>query len=390
MKTSLTDLMRRFICAWRTLVRVYAESQDAQKRLPGFDLLRFLAFILVVVHHVQPGFDKFSTAAFPGLRGCGRLGVSLFIVLSGASLALKSFSGDGVVRFYRKRLAQILPAYWVSYFVTAIILFVFMDRISMRGDVAKILQTLFGMDGFLMTQYKNYYLVGEWFVGFIMIMYIASPLIYKCILCRPLTTLFVCLMISAASFRCSPWLSSFLPVWNKAAHFNVTSRVFEFAFGMYFCIRLRRNLSLHCATAALGAIYLLVMAWVLHKPFLEISIYGICAQVSMFAIISLPLGFLPERENRWNGIVRWLATSSFLAFLYHHRIIYVLEARLPVGNDTSRFVYFCLTTIFLSYTLAYLTAPLVGTVKELVFGCRRHLATPGANKLAGEADVTAN
>ena len=81
--------------------------KQAPGRLPVLDELRGLAIVLVVSYHVcgVTGFLNYEH---------GELGVDIFVLLSGAVLALNHRAGEGTMKFLWRRLARLLPAYWIA------------------------------------------------------------------------------------------------------------------------------------------------------------------------------------------------------------------------------------------------------------------------------------
>lgn len=100
---------------------------------PGLDGLRGIAAVLVVVFHVTGAVDRFPRWTWgEGLARFGNLGVALFFVLSGFLLSRPFFAAHlageqrpDLARYAVRRLARIVPAYWVALTVW---LFVIRDR----------------------------------------------------------------------------------------------------------------------------------------------------------------------------------------------------------------------------------------------------------------------
>lgn len=75
-------------------------------RVQLFDELRGLSILMILTYHVcgVTGFNNYTH---------GELGVDLFVLLSGAALTLSHRPGEGTFRFLWRRLARLLPAYWI-------------------------------------------------------------------------------------------------------------------------------------------------------------------------------------------------------------------------------------------------------------------------------------
>lgn len=91
-------------------------------RLSGLDGLRGVAALFVVLHHCWllafPGFPRSVAPTWTGWLAYGHLAVSVFIVLSGFSLAVgparAGWRLGGMRRFLRRRAWRILPPYWAA------------------------------------------------------------------------------------------------------------------------------------------------------------------------------------------------------------------------------------------------------------------------------------
>lgn len=85
------------------------------RRLPSLTGLRYLAAVLVVLHHLLPLVAAGTFLAT--LSEHGYIGVTFFFVLSGFVLAWTSPGYNGTVNFYRRRFARVYPlhaATWLA------------------------------------------------------------------------------------------------------------------------------------------------------------------------------------------------------------------------------------------------------------------------------------
>jgi peptidoglycan/LPS O-acetylase OafA/YrhL len=83
------------------------------RRIPSLDGLRAVSISLVILWH-------FNTASIPGLWRIdyGNLGVRVFFVISGFLITTLLLTEESDLRtFYTRRIARIMPAYWL-YFVS--------------------------------------------------------------------------------------------------------------------------------------------------------------------------------------------------------------------------------------------------------------------------------
>lgn len=155
-----------------------------------FDLIRILAMVFVIGTHFNETFGSMGIRAscLHVYMGKGllysQMGVVLFILMSGSLSAAsleRSLSDNGVLerksvlRYYKKRLLSVLPLYYMAYVMAYVI------KVAPKGVAVHkaMIWTLFGLDGYL-TRFNvpTVYLVGEWFIGMILICYLLCPLLY--------------------------------------------------------------------------------------------------------------------------------------------------------------------------------------------------------------------
>ena len=126
--SAVTYLTRPEGAAAAALPRVRAPTVPSvvapatRQRLVGFDGLRGLAALYVVVNHVFlrtfSGYPMDHAPFWAGWFVYGRFAVVVFIVLSGFSLALSparhGWRLDGISAYAHRRARRILPAYWAA------------------------------------------------------------------------------------------------------------------------------------------------------------------------------------------------------------------------------------------------------------------------------------
>ena len=336
-----------------------------EKRVFSFDLLRAIAFICVLIQHTYAGFTlKFGLKEWMQGYRLGRFGVSLFIIISGASLALGSLK-SGYFTFLRRRAASIFPYYWVAYVVVGVFLFLIFGKICMHGDISKILMTVFALDGYIPIK-GGYYLIGEWFTGFILIMYLLAPLVYWSILRTKGLILPLYFVISVLSIKYTPVLSKSMVIWNSHVNFNVLSRIFEFALGIFFGLYVLRRRRLHALLSVVGMGYLVVFCALGHDV-LEFTTPGFLSIFCIFLILTYLLAFVPFAESQ-RSIISFLAKYSFMAFLFHHRVLVVLRTKIALKCAPEYVVFMVVASFLLSYLLAYVFYRPAECLKRALFG----------------------
>ena len=88
---------------------------------------------------------------------------------------------NAALNFYFKRWKSIFPLFYLSWLFWFTEIAVFRKHIFWGGHPLKLILSLFGIDGYFYYISPNYYLVGEWFLGAIIFLYILYPLLCRCI-----------------------------------------------------------------------------------------------------------------------------------------------------------------------------------------------------------------
>lgn len=351
-----------------------------KKRLVSFDFIRVIAMLLIMIFHWNVTMDELGINApyilmGPGVNGnvLANIGVSLFFILSGASLMYSCRDGLERKRFYRKRFLSIYPQYWLTYIV------VFVDFYVVHGEAMTetkkfLIMSAAGMDGFLYYKYPCYYLIGEWFVGCIVILYVLYPLLHWCVNRWPAAAA----VVAAAGFVL---LERFYPFAMESPRFPLM-RAPEMLFGMYF-VKLfysrqklqekREGCPLWLAIPAFGAL----LALFLIKLPISMDYLNLWAGVSGFLTMNFVFKFLERNSRRKWKPVAALSGISYSFFLIHH--VYMDRALEAYANTTlGRWE---IVRLFLNYFVVILAAAVV-----LEWAARRlvTLFTAAGHKIADQ------
>ena len=294
-----------------------------KERIFEFDFIRALSALLIVFYHVVrqfeiiPGWDHFPISSLGPNGDWGHFSVvALFFMLSAAAL-LQNYPELGrkdLLRFYWKRWKSIFPAFylvWICCFITTAIK---TGVITWGGQPWLILLSVIGEDGY--AQYlgleHDYYLIGEWFLGVIIILYILYPLL-----------LFL--------YRKLFWISVFAAFlfWYKETFITY---LFSFWCGFLY-LRFRSILKKH-AWAGLAALGLSLFFFLFPFPVLfavqSTTLAGVCFFVFLDMIAPLVLRLKPLR-----AFFLYTSGLSYELFLVHHRVILFISGYLTATIGTN-------------------------------------------------------
>lgn len=318
-------------------------TQNQKPRLLCLDMIRVLSVGLVVLFHFGMFVNEYGIywRPFPVQAGgvfYGSVGVSLFFVLSGATL---SYSGAGkpfsLRAYYKKRFLTLFPAFYVAYTAAFLYLFCATGIIVPQAPKWTFIFTLLGMDGHLSRLIPNYYLVGEWFLGTIILLYLIYPLLAWAVRRyqkKALAAAALCYLAGVYVYRYQG-----IPVeWNAAV------RIPEMAYGIYLMDWYMKGGRLPGRRAALGA--LAVLAAALAFPVPGYMIYNITAAgISAFTLLFAVCGHMDG--PRLSMAVSWVSRYSYGIFLCHHVVLQQVCIRWEDrGFSTTELACLFLTVLF--------------------------------------------
>ena len=198
-------------------------------RLCAFDLVRCVAIALVMVHHFSSGNISIFPArwSFNGFS-IGSLGVSMFFILSGAALRYSDEGRYSLKRFVKSRFLSIFPMFWIGFVVAHLTYYLYFGGFKPFHGVPKwkLLFSFLACDGWMGFLGPNFCVIGEWFLGCILIVYMFYPMVRLLVNEMPIAALvtqfsLVLVLADADILHIPPFT-------------NPLFRVFEFSSGVAF------------------------------------------------------------------------------------------------------------------------------------------------------------
>lgn len=332
-----------------------------KERIDNFEFIRSVtAWIIVIYHFAGICVSTPQYANFPFLytHANGVWGentsVNIFFMLSGASLFYNHSKLDfkSLKKYYFDRFKGIFPMFYILWFLLYYDKVVSKGTIFYNGSPKSMILTLFGMDGYLNYRYpRNYYFIGEWFLGALVCIYLLYPLLAWCMKhCK----IFVTVVLTGLTFAMM-WLQPYFLIQKER---NLIVCMWAFWLGMLF-IEHRNQLTKMWITLLFGALALLfIFVKVPIDPF-------ICAQ---FISIGLFLIFY----QIGGCLMRFAAAKTF--FTYTARISYAifLLQHVVMGQILGIFSEFELTILqevgilAVTFIVIYLFATMLTTLNKAV------------------------
>ena len=317
------------------VTEIQKNPASEKKRVICFDWIRIFSCLCVTIVHFNASISAYNgsfvypNSIIPNFYldnrvYLGGIGVSLFFILSGATQMLTYKEGN-LAGFYKKHFLSLFPMYWIAFTIANIIDFL-MYKTMASGRPLSFFYSVAGVDGYMNTlglSGYDYYKLGEWFLGCILLLYVLFPLLHFGVKKMPIPAVILAVSLYVF-FEIHPNIGSF-----KIGGCEFFLRIPELLFGMLFVkYRLwerKKQIWLIAATAIA-----LLLAWLFRNRVSSLTItIALCS--FLFSLFSL-------LENvAWRQKIRerlaFFSVLTYPVFLVHHKLI----EKLIIGFDLANF-----------------------------------------------------
>lgn len=338
-------------------------AQVKKERILYLDLVRIVSFIMVTTYHFSVAAQVFGVnAKLSGYQSVSHImapvAMSAFFIVSGAALTVQYSEKCPLKEFYKKRFLGIFPLFWLAY------LFAFLDYFYQAKGMpeapkANFLLTVIGMDGYLNDYLPTFYLLGEWFLGMIVMLYLLFPLYRRIMLKNKY-------ILPAVFLAGSVWLL-FANPFSMVIEKNLIVCSFYFVLGMMIeQIRLgadQKAFAVGRRIAAAVGLILFILLLVAEAAALPINSYCkiFVRTLCYYMVIMEAAEWLKGGKVR--ELVNTVGRHSYAFFLIHHvflhRYLAHYSGAVMSGSNTlvlylSAMVYIYLLAVALDRVYAYL------------------------------------
>lgn len=286
--------------------------KEKNKKITGIIFTRaFCSIGIVIFHYFRHARGNFKFLYLTANSSLGYMLVTSFFCISGVVLYYNYPKIKSIRTFYYKRWKSIFPSFYVCFTYFFLRTAVHFHRLFYKGDWSKIFITIIGFDGFLSYKINTYYLVGEWFLGAIIILYILYPIILfivnknNIIINNVIICFFYYLMYKTKYF-----------IIPKPK--NIISCAASFYFGIE-SIRFK-TFYLENKKVFIISFLLLILFWKIKiniKPDMIIfQIHGFCFFITLYQLGKYVM------STKLYIIFYEISILSYGIYLYHHKIIY--------------------------------------------------------------------
>ena len=241
----------------------------------------------------------------------GSMLVTVFFIVSGALLWYHYADGLDLKEYYIKRWKGIYPMYYIA-FLPCWLMNVLRHGSFLYAGVFAYLYTLLGIDGYVALRTDTYHIVGEWFLGAIIVMYLLFPLIRWLFRKNQWATILGALLLYVVFYD--------RPITNAIGFWTLSSCLISFCLGLLFMEHRKKIMTLPgILAAAAGYILICVVKVPVHEN-ARWHLLGACVFILLFA-----LGEKVMARPRLNRIFTELSELSYPVFLVHHVILQVIQ-----------------------------------------------------------------
>ena len=334
-----------------------------KERLFYLDFVRAIAVVSILMTHfnarylylVPPMPEKAVITTMVSNIYIGNWGVSLFFIISGSALMYVYQDKLELKKFYKKRFLSIYPMFWMAYII-AFAYFCVKNHMMPGTGTPKVnfIFTILGLDGMLAAYIPTFYILGEWFLGTIILMYLLFPLLRTGVNQKPVLTAAAVLVIYAVMFLLEDRVNISI---------IVLTRLPEIVFGMYF-VRWGKKVDWKMA---LSAFLILIVNGVVAPSWssmLQTTYVGIASFI-VLVFLSYYLKF-----SACEKFCDVISKYSYAIFLVHHVIIAGIMARFDLVNISVKksyllFAAICVVIAVFAWILFHIHAFIMGRIKVL-------------------------
>lgn len=256
----------------------------------------------------------------------------MFFMLSGVALMYNYDDKIDYASYSKKRFLNIYPSFWIAY--ASVFLYNFYNQLSIPINIPKytLLFSLIGMDGYFSYLFKNFCLVGEWFLGAIIILYILFPL-FRAMMKRGRKKANLVLIVFGGLSIYILQFNPFIMISNR----NILVCSFSFLLGMYF-IKYIKDINLY---GFLISLILFIIFINVEIPLFTYVISVISGYLLFFMLVYISR-FI--KNKLFKLVIEKICKYSYEVFLVHHVIIKKVFVRYT-GLNLGRLEVLCLFVI---------------------------------------------
>lgn len=325
------------------------------KNLIGFfaiDFIRAICSVIIIIFHYACHTASSTRIMFTtATTDFGFLAVTAFFAVSGASLYYNYPVIKGLKKFYYKRWKSLFPMFYICFLYFFFKNVIRTHKFYYGPNPCTLFLTVFGLDGYFLYRINNYYIIGEWFFGAVVILYALYPVV----------------LLAMRSSRCIVPIALFLGfiLMFKVDFLISTSRNIVTCFASFYfgilSIKYKRHILNNKISLLISFIVFLSLALfrIPNNKAWCVLLLRLLHGFSFFIILFNLGDYI--KENRYSGFFNKVSSISFPMFLLQHMIILRVQG---IYNPVNLIHY--LFMLILSILLTMVFAKVLLFVNSLV------------------------
>lgn len=295
-----------------------AKGTGVRSRMGGISFARVVcAVIIICFHYSSHSSNPFRLLYKTANSSWGGLAVTTFFVISGACLYINYpdlRTGTKLKAYFFKRWKSIFPMFYLCFLIFFALNVRHTGKLFYLKDAhpLSLLLTVLGMDGYLLYRIPNYYIIGEWFLGAIILLYCLYPLMLLASNRSP----FIIPAILAAGYV----LVFGTDVFMIQPFQNLIVCGASFYAGMVLAKHRERVLGHFLIPCICAALFLLLAIVPLPSSLKRFSVIIMQLHGFLFCIPLIYAGRMLEK-TRLQKVLDWTGGLSYPIFLLHHQIV---------------------------------------------------------------------
>lgn len=236
--------------------------------------------------------------------------VTIFFTVSGGVIYINNSSNMSLKKYYAKRFKSIYPMFYLCFLPLFLLNAIKKGSFFYKGDPFLIILSILGIDGYFKYAADNYYIIGEWFLGAIILIYIAYPVMlyfFK----RNSSLYLICIAL------CFIGLNLY-DIFMIESFRNIISCMLSFSFGMIMFSKqdLIKSPAIICISVLIAsALQIIILPSPIHGN-ISSHLLGLCLFIILFNFSSILSKYLPTPKA-----ISFLGSLTYPVFLIQHRII---------------------------------------------------------------------
>lgn len=278
-------------------------------KLSGITFARVICCLLIIIFHYfchSNGNFKFFFRTANATWGF--ISTTAFFCISGTVLNYNYPEIKSLKIFYYKRWRSIFPSYYICFCYFFFNNAFTNHRLFYNGHWSKLFYTLIGLDGYLYYRINTYFIIGEWFLGAIIIIYVSYPFLLWIMEKNIFIIYFIIIIFYYIMYK-----TNFFIIYKDT---NLITCINSFYFGM-ISIRYKNRILENKISLLISIIIFIYLSLIKLNDF--ILLHQI--QGYSFYIILIRLGEYIISKTK-TDLFDEISKISYSLYLIHHRIIF--------------------------------------------------------------------